>query len=108
MESVTMVTDAAVTAGCVLTATVGAGRLATLIDVCTEAVQQAEAGAAGHAPVRSLGVDTLLSWTRQRVLTLVHVCAGESSELVSVVTDTPEAAGGVVTASVGAAGAVCA
>lgn len=103
-----MVTDAAVTSRCVLTASVGAGRLTTLVNVCTEAVQQAEARAAGHTAVRSLGVHTLLSWTRQWVLALVDVCAGESSELVSTVTDTPEAAGGVLTASVGATGAACA
>lgn len=103
-----MVTDAAVTSRHVLTATVGAGRLATLIDVCTQAVEKAEARAAGHTAVRPHRVHTLLTRTQQRVLTLVDVCAGVSSELVSAVTDTPEAAWGVLTATVGATGAVCA
>lgn len=102
-----MATDAAVTSWRVLAAAVSAGRLTTLIDVCTLAVQQAEARAAGHAAVRPHRVHTLLTRTQQRVLALVHICAGVSSELVSAVTDAPEAAGGVLTAAVGATGAVC-
>lgn len=105
LELVTMATDAAVTSWCVLTAAVGTGCLATLVNVCTLAVQQSKSRATGHAAERSHRVDTLLTRTQQRILTLVHVCAGVPSELVTAVTNALEASCRVLTASVGATGA---
>lgn len=103
-----MATDAAITSRRVLTSTVGAGCLTTLVDVCTQTVQQAKARATGHTAIRALRVHTLLTRAQQGVLTLVHICAGVSSEFVSMVTDTPEAARRVLTAGVGTTGAECA
>lgn len=100
-----MATDAAVTSWCVFTAAVGTGRLATLVNVCTLTVQQSKSRATGHAAEGSHRVDTLLTRTQQRILTLVHVCAGVPSELVTAVTDALEASCRVLTASVGATGA---
>lgn len=102
VELVTVVTDAAVASRCVFTATVGAGSLTTLVDVCTQSVEQSVSRLTGHAAVRALTVDTLLTWTLQSVLTLVHVCAGVAAEPVTKATDTPVAAWSVVTATVAA------
>lgn len=100
-----MTTDATIASRRVLTSAIGAGFLTTLIDVCTQAVQQAKAGAAGHTAIRARRVHTLLTRAQQGVLALVHVCAGVSSEFVSMVTDTAEAARGVLTAGLGTTGA---
>lgn len=95
-----MVTDTAVAPWCVFTATVGARSLATLIDVCTEPVEQFISRLTGHAAVRALAVDALLTWTTQRILTLVHICAGVAGEPVTMATDTPVATWSVFTATV--------
>lgn len=97
-----MVTDATVASRGVITASVGAGNLATLIDVCTAAVDQCVSRLTGDAAVRARTVSTLLTRTLQRILTLVHVCAGGAAEPVTKATDTPVAAGRVVTAGVAA------
>lgn len=99
-----MTTDAAIASRCVLTSSIGAGSLTTLVDVCTQAVQQAKSRATGNTAKRAFRVHTLLTRAQQGVLALIHVCAGVSSEFVSMVTDTPEAARGVVTAGVGTTG----
>lgn len=103
-----MATDTAIASWCILTSTVGTGCLTTLIDICTQAVQQAKPRAAGDTAIRAFRVHTLLTGAQQGVLTLVYICAGVSFEFVSMVTDTPEAARGVLTAGIGITGAECA
>lgn len=97
-----MTTDTAVASWCVFTATIGAGSLATFVDVCAEPVDQSVSGLTGHAAVRALTVDALLTWTLQSILTLVHICADAADEPVAKATDTLVAARRVVTATVGA------
>lgn len=97
-----MATDTAVASRSVFTATVGAGSLTTLIDVCTDPVQESKARLAGDAAIRTLRVDALLTGTLQRVHTLVHICAGVSCESVTKATHTPVATWRVVTATVAA------
>lgn len=97
-----MATDAAVAPRRVFAAAVGAGRLATLVHVCADPVEQSVAGLTGDAAVRALTVDALLTGTLQRVLTLIHVCAGVAAEPVTKATHTPVAARRVVAATVAA------
>lgn len=97
-----MATDTSVASWSVFTATVRAGSLTTLIDVCTDPVEESEPRLAGDAAIRTLRVDALLTGTLQRIHTLVHICAGVSCEPVTMATHTPVAAWRVVTATVAA------
>lgn len=97
-----MATHAAVASWRVLTATVGAGSLMALVDVCADPVEESVSGLTGHTAVRALAVDALLTRTLEGVITLIHICAGVAAELVTKATDTPVAARRVVTAAVAA------